>query len=84
MGFLNMEDKTRESLDEDGWLHSGDLGKIDEEGFLYITGRIKGRAISGFCLKKQEKKPAPTNPLLSTCGQKIYYYICYESLQTIM
>lgn len=44
MGYLNMEDKTREALDEDGWLHSGDLGKVDEEGFLYITGRIKGIA----------------------------------------
>ncbi|KAG7473399.1 hypothetical protein MATL_G00095330 [Megalops atlanticus] len=41
MGFLNMEDKTREALDEEGWLRSGDLGKADEDGFLYITGRIK-------------------------------------------
>ncbi|MCI4381813.1 hypothetical protein PGIGA_G00256240 [Pangasianodon gigas] len=41
MGYLNMEDKTKETLDEDGWLHSGDLGKTDEEDFLYITGRIK-------------------------------------------
>uniref|UniRef100_A0A4W4DR88 Long-chain-fatty-acid--CoA ligase ACSBG1 n=1 Tax=Electrophorus electricus TaxID=8005 RepID=A0A4W4DR88_ELEEL len=41
MGYLNMEDKTMEALGEDGWLRSGDLAKMDEEGFLYITGRIK-------------------------------------------
>ncbi|XP_053128902.1 long-chain-fatty-acid--CoA ligase ACSBG1 isoform X2 [Hemicordylus capensis] len=41
MGYLNMEDKTREAIDEDGWLHSGDLGKLDKDGFLYVTGRIK-------------------------------------------
>lgn len=41
MGYLNMPDKTAESLDESGWLHSGDLGKHDEDNFLYITGRIK-------------------------------------------
>lgn len=42
MGYLNMPEKTEESLDADGWLHSGDLGKHDENGFLFITGRIKG------------------------------------------
>ncbi|XP_029439013.1 long-chain-fatty-acid--CoA ligase ACSBG2-like isoform X1 [Rhinatrema bivittatum] len=41
MGYLNMKDRTEEALDEEGWLHSGDIGKLDQEGFLYITGRIK-------------------------------------------
>ncbi|NWV35158.1 ACBG2 ligase, partial [Grantiella picta] len=41
MGYLNMEEKTKEAIDEDGWLHSGDLGKHDKDGFLFITGRIK-------------------------------------------
>ncbi|XP_040898803.1 long-chain-fatty-acid--CoA ligase ACSBG2-like [Toxotes jaculatrix] len=41
MGYLNMPDKTTEALDQDGWLHSGDLGKNDQFEFLYITGRIK-------------------------------------------
>ncbi|KFP91910.1 Long-chain-fatty-acid--CoA ligase ACSBG2, partial [Apaloderma vittatum] len=41
MGYLNMEEKTKEAIDEEGWLHSGDLGRHDKDGFLYITGRIK-------------------------------------------
>ena len=46
MGYLNMEDKTKEAIDDDGWLHTGDIGKKDDKGFLYITGRIKGTCAS--------------------------------------
>lgn len=42
MGYLNQVEKTKEAIDEQGWLHSGDLGKKDKDGFLYVTGRIKG------------------------------------------
>lgn len=41
MGYLKMEDKTHDAIDDEGWLHSGDIGKLDADGFLYITGRIK-------------------------------------------
>ena len=43
MGYLNMEDKTKEAIDAEGWLHSGDIGLKDANGFLFITGRIKGK-----------------------------------------
>jgi len=41
MGYLENEAKTKEAIDDEGWLHSGDVGRFDENGFLYITGRIK-------------------------------------------
>ncbi|KAH9255776.1 hypothetical protein BASA81_006170 [Batrachochytrium salamandrivorans] len=40
-GYLYDEAKTNEAVDELGWLHSGDVGRVDEDGVLYITGRIK-------------------------------------------
>eukprot|EP01067_Filipodium_phascolosomae_P006992 Filipodium_phascolosomae@DN540_c0_g1_i1.p1 len=41
MGYLNDEEKSREVLDTEGWLHTGDVGYIDNNGMLFITGRIK-------------------------------------------
>ena len=42
MGYLFDEEKTRSTIDPDGWLHSGDVARIDSDGFIFITGRIKG------------------------------------------
>jgi len=44
--YWNREQATAETL-TDGWVHTGDLGKIDEEGFIYITGRAKDIVIRG-------------------------------------
>jgi long-chain acyl-CoA synthetase len=40
-GYYKLDDATRETFDDDGWLHSGDLARIDEDGFVWIVGRKK-------------------------------------------
>jgi fatty-acyl-CoA synthase len=46
-GYFDMPEATREAVDEDGWLHTGDLGRMDERGYLTIEGRLKELIIRG-------------------------------------
>lgn len=46
-GYWGDEEKTRQSIDQDGWMHSGDLAVFDEDGFCNIVGRVKDMIIRG-------------------------------------
>ncbi len=46
-GYWNDSEKTREAIDTAGWMHTGDLGVMDDEGYLKITGRAKDMVIRG-------------------------------------
>jgi len=47
LGYWNDEEKTREAIDAAGWMHTGDLATIDDEGYCKIVGRIKDMVIRG-------------------------------------
>ena len=41
LGYLNQEELTKNTIDSDGWLHTGDVAHLDEDGYLFIKSRIK-------------------------------------------
>jgi len=46
-GYYKNEEATKQVLEPDGWLHTGDLGEVDENGYFKVTGRIKDMIIRG-------------------------------------
>ncbi len=47
IGYLGMPEATAETIDADGWLHTGDLGVMDDRGYVTVTGRLKDMIIRG-------------------------------------
>jgi fatty-acyl-CoA synthase len=47
LGYWDDEERTAEAIDAEGWMHTGDIGTIDEEGYGNITGRIKDMVVRG-------------------------------------
>ena len=68
-GYYKMPDATRDTIDKDGWLHSGDLVMRDENGNFRVTGRIKDMIIRGGenIYPKEIEDFMITNPKVSDC-----------------
>jgi long-chain acyl-CoA synthetase len=82
MGYLNQPEKTAETIDAEGWLHTGDVGTVDDEGFYRISDRLKdiiitagGKNITPSELENQIKfSPYITDAVV--IGDKRPYLVC--------
>ncbi len=83
LGYYKDPETTAATIDEDGWLHTGDLGRLDENGFLFLTGRSKNMILtaSGQNVYPEEVEarlnnlPYVSESLIMDCGGKICAFI---------
>lgn len=89
MGYLGELDKTKAAIDEDGFLHSGDVGRVDGNGLLWITGRIKeliitagGENIAPVPIEEQVIKNLPALSNVMLVGDKRKFNSLLVTLRT--
>jgi len=87
MGYMSNGPKTTEAIDKEGWLHSGDVGHLDEFGLLSITGRIKeliitagGENIAPVPIEEGVKAQIPGIANIMMVGDKRKYNVCLVTL----
>jgi len=91
MGYMKEPTKTAETIDADGWLHSGDVGLLDADGLLHITGRIKeliitagGENIAPVPIEEKLKELCPAISNVMMVGDKRKYNVCVITLKTVL
>jgi long-chain acyl-CoA synthetase len=80
VGYRNQPDKTKETIDDGGWLHSGDIGEIDEDGFVKIVDRKKeiiinaaGKNMSPANIESTVKSASPLIGQVAVIGDRRQY-----------
>src|SRR3954463_13448513 len=80
VGYRNMPDKTAEAIDDDGWLHTGDIGEFDEDGYLKIVDRKKeiiinaaGKNMSPAYIESEVKSSSPLIGQAAVIGDRRSY-----------
>ena len=88
MGYLNLPEKSAGEFDNEGYLHTGDIGKLDADGFLTITGRIKeliitagGENVPPLQLEAAVKANVPVISNAMVIGDKRRFLICLLTLK---
>lgn len=91
MGYMKMEDKTKEAIDPEGWLHSGDVAEEDKDGFWSITGRIKeliitagGENIPPVLIENEFKSAIPALANCMVVGDKKKFLTILLTLKTVV